>query len=276
MKQVTPVWWWVVVSLALAACDRSPRAEAPARRERVLATFVANVDAETRTLTIRPDAPALASSAIAEVPCVQDGTPGSGPPDTVELVTEGVPGLVADGCGGLALSYEAPVRLRSFFASSVIRNAHVEITGMSETGFEGCGSAYPVPDPTMTRAFGLFAYGTLGPAGSPTDSAIASWRFHSPSMTSFRFWGHVVGDLVPASLPTVTRVSPSGGQAAGSVQFAFSEPMDVTPTAAAITISGPGGPVSGSVTGFAPGPLGSSPTFTFVPDAPFEAGVLTW
>jgi hypothetical protein len=274
MKQVTPVWWWAMVPLALAACDLSPRAEVPARRERVLATFVANVDAETGTLTIRPDAPAMASGAFAELPWVQDGTAGSGPPDTVELVTEAALSWVADGCGGGAQSYEAPVRLRSFFASSAIRNAHVEITGMTATGFEGCGSAYPAPDST-TRAFGLFAYGTLGPAGTPADSAVASWRFRFPSMTSFTMWGHVVGDLVPAPSPTVTGVSPSGGQAAGSVQITFSEPMDVTSTAAAISVSGAGGPVPGSVAGFAPGPLGGSPTFTFVPDAPFAPGPYT-
>jgi hypothetical protein len=258
----------LLASMALLGCREAPKGGEPSPASGVvLGTFMAEVNAAAGTLTLHPGrrAPA-ASAALVELPVVQDGHPGTGPADTLELVTEGVAGAVAEGCGPGLTSFEGSVRVRSFFATSLLRNVHVELTAVTQTGFEACNSAYPVPEPGTGRGFGLFPYGTLSRAGTGGDSALATWKFRFPSATSFTFWGRVVGEVVPVLPPHVTATSPANGTtaSAGVVTVTFSEPMDPVATAAAITLTGPGGAVAGTVAGSQ-----GNQVFTFTPASPF-------
>ncbi len=182
----------------LSSCAPAPEAPAGPRdgarpsSTRVVATFTGELDAAAGTLTLRPEAPQQ-SSALSVVPVVQDGTPGTNPPDTVELVTEAAQerGL---GCGALD-SFDGDVRLRSFFASKQLRNVHVELVAIGGTGHEACNSAPEVPG--ASAQYGLWSYGQLAPAGSvPDASAVARWSFRLPDRTAFTFRGRVLADVV--------------------------------------------------------------------------------
>lgn len=259
-------FWSCIAASALLACSEAPQRPAPPARAAVLASFVAEVDAAAGTLTILPDLPASPAAALVELPAVQDGQPGTGPADTVELVTEGA-GAVADGCAPGLSSFDGVVRVRSFFATSQLRDVHVELTGLTATGFEACDSAFPSPDAAVRRDVGLFPYGTLTRAGTAGDSALATWKFRYPSETSFTFWGRVVGEVVPAVPPAVTSSAPANGStsSAGQVTVTFNEPMEPAATAAAISLAGPAGAVLGSVTA-SPG----NQVFAFTPAAPLS------
>jgi hypothetical protein len=161
------------------------------------------VDAAGRTLAIAA-APGSAADAVqAELPVVQDGVPGAGPPDTVELVTERA-ALVAKACGTVD-GFEGDIRLRSFFEGYELRDVYVVIDRITPTGREACNSAPPVNG--LSAQNGLFSYGTLVGAGA---SAIATWRFKVPDATQFTFTGRVIADVVDAA-PPVTSITPAAG-----------------------------------------------------------------
>jgi hypothetical protein len=198
-----------VLAVSLAACNRG--ANVPTRR--VVIPFHGEVDATTGLLRLRADR-APSAAGFVEAPVVSDDTPGTGPADTVELVTESVPvapdpATVAGGCGVFD-GFEGTIRLRSFYTAAVLKNAYVEILSISRAGREACNSA---PAPTgLSGQFGLFSYGTIGRAGSGFDSSLAAWRFQLPDQSSFTFQGHVVADLVPSDVtPPVTTASPPAG-----------------------------------------------------------------
>jgi hypothetical protein len=193
----------------LAACKRSAPPP-PERPEPVVAaaTIEGEVDATTGALAIRSLAiqPGGALAALEELPVVQDGVPGSGPPNTIELVTERA-ATVTGGCGAVD-GFEGDIRVRSFYAGYQLRNVYVEILSVTPTGREACNSAPAVPG--LSAQYGLFAYADLAEAGSPGDSAVATWRFRLPDSTRFVFIGRVMADIVDATAPT-TLATPAGG-----------------------------------------------------------------
>lgn len=189
----------VAVLVAAGACSRSePPVRGPVARARVVATIQGVVDSDGNLVI--ETAPAGPPNALVTVPVVQDGRPGSGPPNTVELVTErtaSVPG----GCGS-ANGYEGDVRLRSFYPGYHLQNAYAEIISVTPTGHEACNSAPAVPG--VSNQYGLFSYGTLTQAGTPGDSAVATWRFRRPDAQGFTFTGRIVADLADVAPPVTT------------------------------------------------------------------------
>jgi hypothetical protein len=178
----------------------------------LVATITGEIDAAAGTLTLGAYEPAerapdggalLATAALVDLPVVQDGVPGQGPDDTVELVTERA-ATAPGGCGTVD-AFEGDIRLRSFYAGYELRNAYVEIVSITPTGREACNSAPAVNG--VSDQYGLFPYGTLAGRGS---SAVATWRFRLPDATRFTFTGRVVADLVDAT-PPVTSATPPGG-----------------------------------------------------------------
>lgn len=202
----------ILSTAVLSACARpGPTTAEPAPAVRVVGTFTGEVDAVTGTFAIRAatSGAALASprtSALVEIPVVQDGNPGTGPANTVELVTERV-AVVGGGCGAVD-GFEGDVRLRSFYPGFQLQNAYVEIVAVTPSGHEACNSAPAVPGVSST--FGLFSYGTVTEAGTGADNALATWRFRVSDATRFTFTGRVVADLVDVAPPTSAAL-PAGG-----------------------------------------------------------------
>jgi hypothetical protein len=191
--------------MAMVGCAPSQESAPVSERlpQQALLEFTATVDVAAGTVTFLPDS-AGPSGALTEQPIVQDGTPGVGPADTVELVTTAAV-QTADGCGTGVWSLDATVDLRSFFASVRLRNAHVEILSMTPTGREACNSALEIPVGHSAQ-YGLFAYGNLDTLGMAT----ATWRFRLPSSANFTFRGRVVADpvtVVETTPPTVSITS---------------------------------------------------------------------
>lgn len=169
----------------------------------MVATFSGEIDALARRVSLT-SAPAAATQLVqAEIPVVQDGTPGSGPPDTVELVTERYD-VVSAGCGAVD-GFEGDIRLRSFFAGQELRDTYVVIDWIDATGRDACNSAPPARG--LSDQYGLFPYGTLAGSGA---NAVATWRFRLPTRTAFRFGGRVIADVVDTVAP-VTAATPPGG-----------------------------------------------------------------
>lgn len=186
----------VVVSAALAAgcvpAEPPPAELAGGAPTRVVATFTGEADVAAGTLVVT-SLDASSGQALQDIPVVRDGVPGVGPDDTVELVTEGA-ATVAGGCGAVD-AFEGRIRLRSFYVSSCLRNAHAEILQLVPSGREACNSAPAVPG--VSSALGLFSYGTLAKKGLAGSSASAVWRFKLPDATAFTFRGRIVADVVP-------------------------------------------------------------------------------
>jgi hypothetical protein len=183
----------------------------------VLATFEGTVDPLTRKVTIRQAAPAGNPNALTAFDPVQDGTVGSGPANTFELVTELAAPFdpveaLSGGCGGNVDSFEGSITLRSFYVSQNFVNVYVELTNVSPSGFEGCNSASAVPGVSAT--YGLWSYGTIGPAGGAPgapDHQTARWKFAFPRNEGFTFQGRIMAvpgpelDWTPASITTPVR-----------------------------------------------------------------------
>lgn len=118
---------------------------------------------------------------------VQDGVPGSGPPDSLEMVTQST-GL--DGGCARDYSFCATVLLRSFYADRVLRSTYVELTDMTppsgNTAYGGSPGAYG-----LSATYGLWSYGNLAPNGTATRS----WKFDNYSGTNFRLNGRVLAAI---------------------------------------------------------------------------------
>lgn len=202
----------VCSALALAGCPAPERlAPTPGLPGAGIGTFVVDVDVGRGTLTVTPlpggalEAAALAFSGdLVPVPVVQDGVPLQGPPDTVELRTLSS-ATVPDGCGPGAPSFEAAVRMESFYAGHALLRPHLEVVQLTPVGFESCGGV-PSPQADVTDTNGLFAYADIPPLGGAT----ATWNFRLGGATSFRFVARVLAELSERTAP-VTAISPAPG-----------------------------------------------------------------
>jgi len=178
----------------------------PPPTRQVIATVEGTFDG--RSLTFRPIADAIPNGLV-EIPVVQDGTPGTNPPDTVEMVTESMVYPVADGCGAGVFSLDALVTVRSFFTRARLDNVYFEITDIP-TGYEACNSATPAP-PGTSNQFGLFPYWSLWPI-SGSDWTWSPWRLRLPNQAPFTFRGRIVADVVVDDEAPYTYVSPVPGR----------------------------------------------------------------
>lgn len=142
------------------------------------------------------ESPGVAKASYCQVLVVQDGTAGSGPVDTIELVTP--PGTIAqdEACFGGAyppdnlLTYLqnraacGDVQVRSFFDTETLTNVYAELIEVTpidgHNGYPfplGTGAERPVGDNAPLNARGLWSYGDIGPAGSPNDDVTRTWIF---------------------------------------------------------------------------------------------------
>lgn len=125
---------------------------------------------------------------------VQDGIPGSGPVNTIELVTESQARN-----GACAAPYDtvpslcASVTLRSFYTDRTRTDVYVRINSLT-TPLANPVLNSAVSTPGLPSGLGIFSYGNLGLAGSPEAAASRDWVFQTTG-ASFSFTGSVVTNM---------------------------------------------------------------------------------
>ena len=125
---------------------------------------------------------------------VQDGTPGSGPADSLELVTDAT-GLDA-ACTGYAASplFCGDVTIRSFYTAAK-NNAYAQITTLVPSTGYAVQNGDSIPG--ASSGLGSFSYGNLTAAPGPGNSATRPWVF-ARAGGNFTFQGRVVVDITEA------------------------------------------------------------------------------
>jgi hypothetical protein len=206
--------------LLLAGCAADP----PPPRGEVLAEVVARVSPREKRLTFeRPGAPGFAPQSVDTLPIVADGVAGSGPANTVELVTTSIGDTFAgDTCPGVPRgqgAFCADVTLGQFYGQP-LDHVFVQITSIADTaGRPFPGHASIDSDPAelgLDASLGLWKYtspgaatpGTVGAA--PDNSASRSWVFANPDDADWVMGLRVLASLTyasyqraPAALPFV-------------------------------------------------------------------------
>jgi hypothetical protein len=158
------------------------------------------------------DSPGVEKASYCQVLAVQDGLAGSGPVDTIELLTPAGTVLQDEACFGGAypstnlLSYLqsraacGDVQVRSFFDTETLTNLYAELVEVTpidgHNGYQyplGTGAERPAGANAPLNARGLWSYGDIGPVGSPTDDVTRTWIFQrltdAPEVT---FRGRIV------------------------------------------------------------------------------------
>lgn len=191
-------WIFTSATVLAVSCTAGPgqKTDTAKPEAEVLTEFSGHWDAEAGQLTF--ELAGSTSRGLDPLNTVQDGVAGSGPAESVELVTESTGDDMA-GCG-FASSFCGNVRLRSFYAASSFENVYVEIISMVPvTGNEALNSDAAVPD--VSDALGLFAYADLGIAGAPDDNDMQLWVFPDNGM-DFSFRGRVMADMITGVQPS--------------------------------------------------------------------------
>lgn len=176
----------------------SGRSNAGTQQTGVVATFTGSYDPATGKLSIEAAPPdASQSGALTVFLPFSDGTVGTGPVNSFEIVTD--PGfaatVVANDCSGQN-AFEGDVTIRSFFKNQSMKNVYAEITGLSPSGHAACN-----PDPvsgTLTNlltTYGVWSYGNLDPDGTPSVVATRRWKFRYASDEKFTFQGKIWATL---------------------------------------------------------------------------------
>jgi len=247
----------VLCTSLFAGCSNSQDDCPPSRTQsRFAVSFVGTVDPSTGVISISPTLDSgigTQAQALTSLPVVQDGVPGFGPSDTLELVTESA-AVVPDGCGAGLDAFQGGVRLRSFHSAAVLRNVYAEITQLTPTGHEACNSAAvpsltPPDGATISNQFGLFPYGIIGSSLTAGNHALASWSFRMADSTPFTFVGRVVGDVVPTCSGRLGLPGPASTAAGVSGKLWYADldgdgRKDVaiaTSTGASVMLARPGG-----------------------------------
>jgi hypothetical protein len=156
----------------------------------VVATFVAHVSPKEQRVVferVERDDGLLDPQSIDEINLSQDGTPGSGPPNTVELVTNSI-GYNSACPGGQGNTWCANVTLRHFFTRP-LSNVFVQMTKISLANRNAINSNQPEYGLDATK--GLWKYtapaaktpGVLGLA--PHNEASRDWVFNYPDDSGY-------------------------------------------------------------------------------------------
>ena len=125
---------------------------------------------------------------------VQDGVPGSGPANTLELVTESQARN-----GACAAPYDtvpslcANVTLRSFYADRTRTDVYVRLDSLT-TPLANPVLNSAASSPGLPSGLGIWSYGNLGLAGSPEAAISRDWVFQTTG-ASFTFTGSVVTNM---------------------------------------------------------------------------------
>jgi hypothetical protein len=203
----------LVAVVALVCGCSPPESDAPVK----LGSFEAQIDFESGQLLFRPlDGAGQPvgdfQQGLMMIPDVQNGVAGSGPDNTVELVTTSVGQGVA-GCNR-ANSFCGVVTMNSFFTTSHLQNVWVELTYMAPaTGYTAYNSSPGAPAGVLTT-YGDWSYGTL--PGYKSSSTV-TWGFNYPSAGNFRFRGDVQGNIIGGATGATLTVAPTSGYAGEQV-----------------------------------------------------------
>ncbi|MBI2373950.1 MAG: hypothetical protein HYV07_08130 [Deltaproteobacteria bacterium] len=223
-----------VAAAWIAACadSTSPKPTQFRGGELVAYELDVEVDVPHGTMTIRQAKDGQSASGLTSVSVVQDGVPGSGPPDTVEFVTE-LSSTDSDVCGGPA-RFCGRVRLNSFHGMDLVEG-HVEILNIiPATGHLLLGSSAPPPGLKLKTTFGVIRYGKI-PAGG---SRAQTWTFENLDGTSFRFRARFVAQLIPTGiLDSASKGSSIAVNDSESVGAVVAKDSDMVAIASAIDMS---------------------------------------
>ena len=184
---------------AVVAVPRRPVSPADATVT-TIAEFRGTVDASTGRMRIETlDGDSVtdaglrrAQQGLCSLSIVQDGTAGSGPPQTVEIVT-GDTGLDS-ACDAAAIGplFCGDVTIRSFYTYGFSQVFAQVLTLSPASGF-GVENGDEVPG--ASSGLGSWAYGELGPlSAAPVNAGSRTWLF-SRSGGNFTFTGRVVANI---------------------------------------------------------------------------------
>jgi hypothetical protein len=217
----------------LLGCAAPPEAPPPPRGT-VVTEALARLSPRGHALTIAPapGAPGLSPQSVDTVPLVQDGTPGSGPASTVELVTNSVSDTFAGGtCPGVAPGVKAfcgNITLNSFFPRP-LGHVFVQVTGISDVNFQPlAGHGGINPDPAalgLDPSLGLWAYTAPGAAApgvlgvAPDNGGARDWVFANPDDADTYASLRVVASLSYASYTRAAASLPFVDACAGGTQL---------------------------------------------------------
>ncbi len=203
----------LLAAASLAACTgaTAPPPALPAASSgaaATVATFEGRYDPATGKLTIQTTPAAEASGRVGRSAYqpLQDGSSGTGPDDTFELVTEAspAPGVNPDGCGTGSASFDGNITLRSFFRTRSFSNVAIQLTEISGVGHGACGATAAAPYGGMAATFGLWNYGPIGVKGAgsaPFDHASVLWHFGLATSEAFTFRGRILAQADPLPAP---------------------------------------------------------------------------
>jgi hypothetical protein len=174
-----------------------PAPESLADGGNVMSEYVLHVSPRNRTTTLRRLKPGVSSrpgfnpQSVDNLALEQDGMPGTGSPNTIELNTD--PGTVLSGTacpGGIEASFCGTVTLGSFYTrplnnvfvqvTSIVDNSGVPMTGHSAINSDGApswlsDSGYGLWKHTATSATTAGVVGT-----APNNLAARTWVFADP------------------------------------------------------------------------------------------------
>lgn len=168
----------------------------------VLADFVMHVSPKNKTASIerlvRGEDGVLRPQSIDDLTLSQDGVEGSGPPNTVELVTNSYnagAGNCPSGAGG---TWCANVTLRHFYTRP-ISNAFVQVTSIdlaNHAAINSDGSEFGLDDTKGLWKYTAPAATTPGVLGtSPNNDGTRDWEFNDPDGVDANIQLRVVASL---------------------------------------------------------------------------------
>lgn len=189
-----------------------PGPAAQPARDGVLGEFVMRVDPRQKTLAIsrihRSSGVGKGPESFDSLSVEQDGNPGTGTANNVELVTNSVTfGSACD--GGLAASFCGSVTLRSFYGRP-LNNVHVQVTSITDTNgvpfstFHGginSDASPAVPATQLDASLGLWRHPVLAAAQNflgttaATNNATRNWVFADPDGATTNITLRVVASL---------------------------------------------------------------------------------
>ncbi|MFT3775540.1 MAG: hypothetical protein QM820_60100 [Minicystis sp.] len=202
-----------LLAISMIGCAVETQPEPPPRGT-VVKHVLARVQPSRRALTferVTEAGPALGTQSVDSLSVVQDGTPGSGPASTVELVTNTVGDTFAgDACPGVAAgtkAFCANVSVNHFYPRP-LSNVFVQVTSIVDGSFQPLGAHQAfTSDPSamgLDNSLGLWRYTTPGGApgvigAAPDNGAARDWVFQNPDDADTFMSLRVVASLTYAS-----------------------------------------------------------------------------
>ncbi|MCK6551455.1 hypothetical protein L6R52_36805 [Myxococcota bacterium] len=206
----------IACALMLGACGTGVETTDSAGDElagrQLIGEFEGSIDPETGNITLTPisidDGFDTSAHGVAALTVINDGVAGSGPAESIELVTTATRQGLA-GCGRID-SFCGDVTIRSFYTSRLL-NVFVQILSTNPTtGFDGFNSdSYT----GYSNTKGLWIYGPIEANGGAVSR---TWYFNQPGGANFRFQARVYGDIDPNPACTISSCGARGVCVAGA------------------------------------------------------------